>query len=132
MLGGGIGKIVSGRNGGSKIKLEKYTTKEGLKNDDVETILEDKYGNFWMAGEGITKFNPRYKTFKYYDVKDGLQSNSFKVFSAFKNNRGEMIFGGTNGFNIFHPDSIRENKIEPKIVLTDFKIANKSALKAGI
>ena len=126
MLGGGIGKIVSGRNGGSKIKLEKYTTKEGLKNDDVETILEDKYGNFWMAGEGITKFNPRYKTFKYYDVKDGLQSNSFKVFSAFKNNRGEMIFGGTNGFNIFHPDSIRENKIEPKIVLTDFKKANKS------
>lgn len=126
MLGGGIGKIIAGRNSGTKIKLEKYTTKEGLKNDDIETVLEDQHGNFWMAGEGITKFNPKTKTFKYYDVKDGLQSNSFKVFAAFKNNQGEMMFGGTNGFNVFHPDSIRENKIEPKIVLTDFKIANKS------
>jgi signal transduction histidine kinase/ligand-binding sensor domain-containing protein/DNA-binding response OmpR family regulator len=126
MLGGGIGKIISGKSKGESIKLESYTTKEGLKNDDVETLLEDNFGNFWMGGEGITKFNPINKNFRYYDVKDGLQSNSFKVWAAYKNKSGEMIFGGTNGFNIFHPDSIRENKIAPKIVLTDFKIANKS------
>ncbi|HET8829016.1 MAG TPA: two-component regulator propeller domain-containing protein, partial [Pelobium sp.] len=61
MLGGGIGKIVSGKKLGKKLKIESYTTKDGLKNDDVETLLEDENGNFWMAGEGITKFNPKNK-----------------------------------------------------------------------
>ncbi len=39
---------------------------------------------------------------------------------------GEMFFGGINGFNIFHPDSIRENVFVPPVLITDFKLFNKT------
>ena len=43
-----------------------------------------------------------------------------------KRKNGQLVFGGSNGFIIFHPDSIRENKLPPRIVITDFQIFNKS------
>jgi signal transduction histidine kinase/DNA-binding response OmpR family regulator len=126
MLGGGLGKIISGRKENEPLTLKTYSTDDGLRNNDVETLLEDKEGNLWLAGEGLTKFNPKDETYRYYDVRDGLQSNSFKVWAAYKTSSGEMMFGGTNGFNIFNPDSIKDNLIAPKVALTDFKISNKS------
>ena len=39
-----------------------------------------------------------------------------------------MFFGGTNGWNMFHPDSIIKNIYEPDIVFTRFEIFNKSVV----
>ena len=36
-----------------------------------------------------------------------------------------MYFGGTNGFNAFYPDQIKDNHIAPPVVITDFQLANK-------
>jgi len=64
-------------------------------------------------------------------VRDGLQSNEFNHGAYFKNKSGvspsgEMFFGGINGFNIFHPDSIKNNSHIPPIVITDFQVFNES------
>jgi len=37
-----------------------------------------------------------------------------------------MYFGGINGFNVFHPDSIHDNSYIPPVVITNFKILNKN------
>ena len=37
-----------------------------------------------------------------------------------------MFFGGINGFNAFHPDSIRPNPYVPPVVVTDFRLFNES------
>ncbi|HOT15659.1 MAG TPA: ATP-binding protein, partial [Bacteroidales bacterium] len=34
--------------------------------------------------------------------------------------------GGTNGYNCFHPDSIKENLVVPSVAIVDFKLFNKS------
>jgi len=75
---------------------------------------------------GIAKFNPVTKICRNYDVKDGLQGNEFNPRAAFKDDNGYMYFGGTNGFNIFHPDSISDNQNIPPVVITDFQLFNKS------
>jgi signal transduction histidine kinase/ligand-binding sensor domain-containing protein/DNA-binding response OmpR family regulator len=129
-LGGGLCKMLTGRNGKLKPSFQWINNESGLLNSDVETLLEDDQGRFWLGGHGITRFDPEKNEFKYYDVSDGLQSNSFKVWSAYKNQKGEMIFGGTDGFNIFHPDSISDNPVVPKLVFTGFKVSNHE-LKAG-
>jgi ligand-binding sensor domain-containing protein len=130
-LGGGLCKMLKGRNGKMKTRFQYINSENGLLNGDVETLLEDDQGRFWLGGYGITRFDPERNNFKYYDKSDGLQSNSFKVWSAYKNQKGEMIFGGTDGFNIFHPDSITDNPVVPKLVFTGFKVSNHE-LKAGI
>jgi hypothetical protein len=38
-----------------------------------------------------------------------------------------MFFGGVNGFNVFHPDSIRDNPHIPPVVITSFRIFNEEA-----
>ena len=51
----------------------------------------------------------------------------FNCWRAWKSKlTGEMYFPGNDGFYIFHPDSIKDNLVAPKIVLTDFKIFDKS------
>ena len=124
-LGGGLNRMMSGRSSAdSEFTFEAYTQNNGLVNNDVEGLLEDSKGNLWLSGEGITKFNYQNNTFRHYTVEDGLQSNSFKIWSAFKNKRGDLIFGGINGFNIFNPDSIVDNPVPPRVCITELKIYN--------
>ena len=125
-LGGGLCKMLTSRDGNSEPTFLIINEHSGLINNEVETLLEEDNGNFWLGSYGLTKYSPQKNEFKYYDVSDGLQSNAFKVWSAFKTTDGEMVFGGTNGFNIFHPSRIIDNEIPPKLVFTDFKINNKS------
>ncbi|MFC1879571.1 histidine kinase, partial [Chloroflexota bacterium] len=82
-------------------------------------ILEDEGGNLWLStSNGISKFDPAGASFRNYTISDGLQSNSFSTGAYYKNNRGEMFFGGSNGFNIFTPEEVIDNSAVPVIVLT--------------
>ncbi|MCA1991101.1 MAG: PAS domain-containing protein [Coleofasciculus sp. S288] len=105
-----------------------YTEKDGLPNNSVVGILGDDEGNLWLStGKGLSKFNPETETFRNYDVGDGLQGNEFGGIKAyFKSKTGEMFFGGLNGFNAFYPEQVKDNPYIPPIVITDFRIFDKS------
>ncbi|WP_423146187.1 two-component regulator propeller domain-containing protein [Rubrolithibacter danxiaensis] len=103
-----------------------FNNREITEAEAVYGILEDNKNNLWLSTtNGLSKFNPATKTFINYTVSDGLQGNSFKDNSFVKLKSGELAFGGTNGFNIFNPDSIKTNKTVPQVILTDFRIFNK-------
>lgn len=125
--GNGLNRLIKGKDGKTDI-FKYYTMKDGLPSNTVHGILEDESGNLWISTtNGISKFNPSTEVFKNFNIDDGLQGKEFNPNSAFKDDAtGEFYFGGVNGFNIFHPDSIHENLIIPNVVITDFKIANKS------
>jgi signal transduction histidine kinase/ligand-binding sensor domain-containing protein/DNA-binding response OmpR family regulator len=107
--------------------VTRYTTDEGLCSNSILTILEDAEGNLWMSTfNGIAKFNTKNKTFKNYYQGDGLQSNQFNYHAALKLRSGELTFGGIKGFSLFRPESITAANSNPKIFLTDVKIANTS------
>lgn len=104
-----------------------YTVKDGLPNDVIKGIEEDENGNLWLStNRGLSMFDPKKRTFKNYDVSDGLQANEFYNYSHYKSNNGEIYFGGINGFNSFYPEDLIQNPYIPPIVLSDFKIFNKS------
>lgn len=103
-----------------------FGEEDGLPNDVIYGIQQDRRGNLWLStNKGLTKFDPAEKTFRNYDAADGLQGNSFNRMSAFKNDKGELFFGGLNGFNVFHPDSITDNPVVPDVYITNFEIFNK-------
>lgn len=109
-----------------------YQEDDGLPNNSVKGILEDDHGNLWLStNKGISKmYNavnlPENPDFQNFDVSDGLQGNEFNRRAALKTSDGHMYFGGTHGFNIFHPDSLHNNKNAPEIVFTDFLLLNKN------
>lgn len=103
-----------------------YTEKDGLPNSFVTSIMEDNHTQLWLGTlGGLSHFNPKTEIFKNYDASDGLQGNEFWLLSAMKDKNGWLYFGGTNGFNFFHPDSIKINTRVPDLVFTDFELFNR-------
>lgn len=99
-----------------------YSEQDGLPNGVIYGILEDSRGDLWLStNNGLSRFHAPSKTFRNYYVGDGLQSNQFFWGASFQNSRGEMFFGGINGFNMFDPASVQDNSRIPPIVLTAFK-----------
>jgi len=104
-----------------------YTENEGLANNIVYNILEDNIGNLWLSTNfGLSRFNKSTETFVNYDISDGIQSSEFNLGAACKLRSGELLFGGMQGFNLFEPEKFTENKKQPKIVITAFKVFNKT------
>lgn len=103
-----------------------FSTLDGLPNNSVHRILEDDRGTLWIStNHGLSNFNPSTEEFRNYDLHDGLQSNQFSYAAALKTVNGMFYFGGVNGFNVFHPDSITVNRHVPPVVLTELLIFNK-------
>jgi len=97
-----------------------YREKDGLANDLILGILEDGHGNLWIStNKGLSKFDPLHETFRNYGQSDGLQGDEFNQ-NAYARSpvTGEMYFGGGNGFNAFHPDSVRGNPYIPPVVFS--------------
>ena len=103
-----------------------YTKKDGLPDNTVKSMLEDGEGNIWIGtNKGVSRFDPRNGTFKYFDMSDGLQGNEFNTMSCYRTSNGDILFGGTNGFNMFRLEDFEENQFIPPVVVTDFRIFNK-------
>jgi len=113
-------------------KFYKLTVKDGLASNLVYAFLEDKEGNIWIStNNGLSKLkysenNIQYPFFQNYDLNDGLLSNEFSPQSAMMARSGLLYFGGINGINYFMPESLKINTNVPPVVLTDFRIFNKS------
>jgi ligand-binding sensor domain-containing protein len=109
-----------------------YRVENGFPNNTINSILEDNGGNLWIGtNRGLSKFVnavnlPAKPVFKNYTHGDGLQGDGFNRRSCYKGADGLIYLGGTNGFNIFDPDKITDNKYVPPIVISDFQIFNKS------
>ncbi|UCH14893.1 MAG: hypothetical protein JSV22_02740, partial [Bacteroidales bacterium] len=107
--------------------LRIYDTYDGLANNSIYGIIEDNNNIIWISTlNGLSKFNPVNEEFTNYFKDDGLQSNKFNYEAFLKTSKGEILFGGINGFNIFNPADVGLNIFEPNVVFTDFRVFNKS------
>ena len=103
-----------------------WTTIDGLPNNTVKGILEDKHQNLWLAtNEGLSEFLIKSNSFKNYTKADGLQGSEFLINAYAQNKGGDMFFGGTGGMNVFHPDSLKENNKVPPVYITGLRLFNK-------
>lgn len=97
----------------------------GLSNNTIKGILEDRHHNLWFStNQGISHFNTFSNTFKSYTKADGLQGSEFLLNAFAQNTKGEMFFGGTEGLNIFHPDSLSESNKAPIVYITGLRLSN--------
>jgi signal transduction histidine kinase/ligand-binding sensor domain-containing protein/DNA-binding response OmpR family regulator len=101
--------------------------KDGLLTNYISGITDDTTGNLWISSlKGITRIDSSLQKFQHYDVTDNLQGYYFNKNSVYKMSNGNLLFGGTNGFNLFNPQEIKKNPHSPRLVFTDLKIFNQS------
>jgi ligand-binding sensor domain-containing protein len=87
----GTGGGVSRYDGKS---FRNFTTKEGLSNNDLTTIMEDKTGKLWFGTRGEACFYDG-KTFTVFRNNDGKAFNN--VWSIIEDKEGNIWFGDVDG-----------------------------------
>jgi signal transduction histidine kinase/ligand-binding sensor domain-containing protein len=106
--------------------INRYFKKDGLPDNFIKGIMSDKQGLLWVTtSNGVCMFDYKQQKFKNFTRADGFQSNEFNERSILKTNEGDILMGGTKGFNIVYSEKISQNKIIPDIIITDLKIFNK-------
>ncbi|MCQ2308580.1 MAG: histidine kinase [Bacteroidales bacterium] len=82
------------------------------------SVVFDNEDNAWVASNvGIWTYNKATRAISIYNVSDGLQGNDFTMNGAMRGNYGMMYFGGFNGFTMFNPLNISQEKTEPKLMV---------------
>jgi len=118
--GGGLNRLIRERG-----KFRHYGEREGLPNEVIYGILEDREGFLWMStNKGLARFRPETGECRSFDINDGLQSNEFNYNAYALGKDGTLYFGGVNGFNAVQPERLSMNLHVPRVVLTTFMVMN--------
>lgn len=116
----------------NKLNLENYNIthyleQPGLPNDFIYGVLADSNNDIWVStNRGLSKLDHQTEVFTNYTEQDGLQNNEFNGKAAYKDENNNLYFGGMNGFNVFHPDSIPINKYVGKTIIEDVELFGNS------
>lgn len=124
-IGGGVDVLPGGFpvKGEPEFKALKGT--DGLPINAVYTLMEDNKGSLWMSTQTqVMRYH--ISSAKQEIYKPVASANYFFDEAAVcKTQRGEIIYGTSNGLLLFHPDRIRKSDFVPRICLTRFLLFNK-------
>jgi ligand-binding sensor domain-containing protein/signal transduction histidine kinase len=106
-------------------RFTRYTEKNGLPGTTARCVQIDTQGQVWVGtSHALARFDPQSESFTRFDERDGLQSYGFNGGACSQSRRGELFFGGLDGFNAFFPQAIRPNEQPPRLALTTVYVLN--------
>ncbi|WP_443936782.1 hybrid sensor histidine kinase/response regulator transcription factor [Pedobacter sp. MW01-1-1] len=109
-----------------KQTFKTYLQKDGLINNNVVGIVEDKHQNLWISTtNGLSELNLKTQQFRNYTKSDGLAGNEFNGRSFFKDSSGQIFLGGIKGLTSFYPEDIQINKFTSPLVFSGLHLFNK-------
>ncbi|WP_316749315.1 two-component regulator propeller domain-containing protein [Pedobacter gandavensis] len=110
----------------------RYTTKDGLCNDNILSITEDKQHNLWFGTtNGLSRLKADRKTFQTYTMADGLAGDEFHFNSLYKAEDGTIYMGGLNGITYFNPLEIQQNNDHAPMSFIGLRLFNDEAEKTN-
>lgn len=106
-----------------------FTTENGLVNNSVRCISEDKEGYLWITTtNGLSRFNPNNNSFFNYTWKDGLLSNQFYWNAICRAANGDLYVGSTKGLSVIKPVIDTNSKETVPLTFTHIRVANEERL----
>jgi signal transduction histidine kinase/ligand-binding sensor domain-containing protein len=109
----------------SSNKTRCYDRRDGLVDNVVLALTEDKAGNLWMSTpRGLSRFDPVQEQFETFTTADGLPHNDFAQAAVLQRPDGSLWFGNTKGIIHFQPLGIPVNEYVPPVALTGFYLFN--------
>ncbi|WP_221452845.1 hybrid sensor histidine kinase/response regulator transcription factor [Mucilaginibacter sp. FT3.2] len=108
-------------------KFKRYTEKDGLADNTVNAIQKDEAGDIWIStNKGLSRIDVKTNKIINYDGSDGLQGGQFNPGSSmYCSVKKFMVFGGTEGYNVFYPAEVKQNLFKPKVLITGLQLFGK-------
>ena len=136
-FGGGLCKVLRKSTAKQRALFKPYTTANGLGNDIVLAMVEDRQGNIWLSSEqSVARFDPTEEAFQNFQQQDD-DNNTFSESTGIvirmgydaDGNKEEraILFGTNNGYYIFRPNRLAKPTEVPSIVFTKLYVNNQLA-----
>jgi|GEM_PF-2456253 len=103
-----------------------YSVQNGLNSSTVYGIIEDENGKLWISTtRGLNRLDPDTHSIEHFNLAEEIHHNELNQGAFLQASDGTLLFGGTNGVSVFHPNNIKKNNHVPKIALTRVSSENR-------
>ncbi|ASB48740.1 hybrid sensor histidine kinase/response regulator transcription factor [Alkalitalea saponilacus] len=110
---------------GGDFKSRVYTVNDGLSNNVIYSIEQDKAGFLWVSTDyGLSRLCLDSDEIDHFLTDDGLLSNQFYWTASNMSSDGELFFGSISGVNYFYPCGFPQYLFEPEVAITSFRVFN--------
>ncbi|RRA98095.1 hybrid sensor histidine kinase/response regulator transcription factor [Larkinella rosea] len=107
------------------LKADVFGLKDRLPDQTVYSLLRDPFGQLWLGtNKGLCRFDPVTKDVRVFQTRHGLPGDEFNRFHQLQLPGGRLAFGGTEGWTLFEPSKIKDDRYRPATALTGLKINN--------
>lgn len=105
--------------------LTSLGAKEGLHNDVIVSILEDRLGRLWLANaDGLSGYDYKKNRIRHFDNSDGFPDVQLEESSAALLPDGEIWLGCKEGILAFHPERIHTAALQYPIYIIGGEVNN--------
>lgn len=114
------------------LSFKHYDVNDGLVNNMVQSIIEDKAGKLWIATEyGISRFDSELHTFENFFFSAYALGNVYSENSGCVSEEGKLLFGSNYGLVVISPEKIINNSAATlPIAFTNLRV-NGIAMRPG-
>lgn len=103
--------------------LRRYTTSDGMPNNRIESIVEDKDGCLWVGTNyGLAKLSRDRQQVNSFFLSNSEQGLMYTEGCALLLDDGRLAFGTQHGMQVFVPSSIKPQKNIFPLTITDLDI----------
>lgn len=111
--------------------IEKFTTKDGLPSDFLNSIMWAN-GYLWLGTEaGLCRFNPVDNSVQTFSTILSLSNVSFNHNSHFKLRNGQLMFGTNNGVVLFDPNALQQIHPKGRIFFQELTVSGRSVRESS-
>ena len=105
--------------------LTSLGAKEGLHNDVIISILEDKMGRLWLVNaDGLSCYDYQSDRIRHFDNSDGFPDVQLEESSAALLQNGEIWLGCKDGILAYQPEHIHTAKLQYPIYIIGGEVNN--------
>lgn len=102
------------------------TVQQGLADNIICGLIQDGKGNLWCSTtQGISFVDGKTKEITNYYSGNGLQDKIYLEGRCTRSADGHIYFGGEKGITGFHPDDIRQTRLETAPFVTDLYLTDR-------
>ena len=106
-----------------QLEFRHYDEDDGLVNNVVQSIVEDRDGKIWLGTEyGMSRFDPDTEVFDSFFFSAIMPGNVYLESSACVMKNGHLLFGTNHGLVVVDPEKVMPQHVVSPVVLTDLKI----------
>lgn len=109
-----------------KSSFRRYTTEDGLPNNNVCKVVDTHDGNLWVSTfKGLGRLQVASGKWQCYYNGNGLQYTNYQRGVGCRSKTGLVCFANDNGFVSFMPKDVVNNNFEKGITLTGVLLKDK-------